>query len=58
MLEPGTAVPFNANAHVFAAVPVVVQFIVVPLSVPLAVPVTGTPAQLATYVIVAVVALF
>jgi len=52
---PGSAVPFIANGHT-AAVPLVVQFIVVPLSVPFAVPDTGTPAHVAVYAIMAVVA--
>jgi len=52
---PGSAVPFIENGHT-AAVPFVVQFIVVPLSVPFAVPDTGTPAHVAVYTIVAVVA--
>ena len=47
--------PFSVNAHT-AAVPAVVQFIVAPFSVPFAVPLTGTPAQVAVYAIVAVVA--
>jgi hypothetical protein len=52
-----TAVPLSANGHAAAeAVPVVVQFIVAPFIVPLAVPVTGTPAHVAVYAIVAVVA--
>jgi hypothetical protein len=43
----GTAVPLSAYGHAFAAVPVVVQLSVAPLSVPLAVPLTGTPAHVA-----------
>ena len=51
----GTAVPFSVNAQM-AAVPFVVQFIVEPLSVPVALPLTGTPAHVAVYAMVAVVA--
>ena len=51
----GTAVPFSVKVQT-AAVPFVVQFIVVPLSVPFALPLTGTPAHVAVYAIVAVVA--
>jgi hypothetical protein len=42
----GTAVPFSVKAQT-AAVPLDVQFIVVPFSVPFALPLTGTPAHVA-----------
>lgn len=47
--------PFSVNGQI-AAVPFVVQFMVVPLSVPFAVPLTGTPAHVAVYAIAAVAA--
>ena len=44
---PAPTTPLSAYGHAFAAVPVVVQLSVAPLSVPLAVPLTGTPAHVA-----------
>ncbi|MCU1381444.1 MAG: hypothetical protein JWL71_141 [Acidobacteria bacterium] len=52
----GTLVPLNVNGHP-PALPLVVQFIEVPLSVPAAEPLTGTPAQVALYAMVAAVSL-
>lgn len=43
----GVAVPPNPYEQLFAAVPLVVQFSVVPFSVPLPVPVTATPLHVA-----------
>jgi hypothetical protein len=47
VVPSGAAVPLSAYEHALAVVPLVVQFSVVPFSVPLAVPATGTPAHVA-----------